>query len=151
MTWSYTPDFTTQKDRVRREIGDVVSTDQLLSDEEIAYAETIEGSDLNVAARCCQWISLAFGRKADMTEGKLSIKLHQRAEFFAAQALLLRSRAAVEGALLYVGGESVSDKEANDDDTDRVPPAFWRGMSDNPSAVLPTPESTNTGQDPSTE
>ena len=141
MTWSYNWSFTTQKDQVRREIGDVDSTDQLLSDEEIAYAGSVEGSSLAVAARCCEWLAAQFGRKADMAEGKLNIKLSQRAQAFKGKAVQLRALDAV-ASQPYVGGESISDKTATDNDTDRVPSGFWRDMLDNPTAdeVAPTVE-----------
>lgn len=138
MTWTYTPDFNTQRDRVRFEIGDTTSTDQLLSDEEIAYAGSVESTDVAAAARCCEALVGKFGRLADMREGKLDIKLSQRKRAFADKALQLRMKDAA-GACLYIGGESVSDKETTNEDTDRVPPAMFRGMLDNPNATQPTP------------
>lgn len=140
MTWTYTPDFTTQRDRIRREIGDVLQSDQILSDEEIAYAGTVEGSDITVAARCCDWAAAFFGRKADITEGKLSLKLSQRAQAYRMQAAQLRSLDSMS-ALPSIGGESITDKEAANADTDRVPPAFFRGMTDNPRAIQQSPSS----------
>lgn len=138
MAFTYTPDFTTQRDRVRREIGDVVTTDQQLSDAELAYAGTVEGSDLAVAARCCEWIAASLARKADMTEGHLSVRCSQRAVAYERKAVMLRARAATESGA-YLGGESVSDKETTNDDTDRVSPAFFRGQLDNPFATQSTP------------
>jgi len=137
MTWTYTPDFTGQRDRVRFEVGDTISTDQLLSDEEIAYAGTVEGSDLAVAAHCCEAIAAAVGRKVDMSEGKLSISLSQRRIAYEMKARLLRARDAA-GAQPYIGGESISDKQAVNEDTDRLQTAFYRGMLDNPNADQPS-------------
>lgn len=148
MTWTYTPDFATQRDRVRFEIGDTTSTDQLLSDEEIAYAGSVEGSDLCAAARCCEALAGKYGRLADMREGKLDIKLSQRKKAFLDKADQLRMQDA-KGAGIYVGGESISDKEATNEDTDRVPTAFYRGMLDNPNATQPTASNEGTSDEQS--
>ena len=143
MTWTYTPDFTVQRDRVRFLVGDTNTADQLISDEEIQYMGTIEGSDFSVAAGCCEAIAGVLGRKVDMTEGKLSIKLSQRSKGYMDRAARLRWRDATM-ALPFSGGASVSEKEANNNDTDRVPPAFWRGQLDNPEATPDTPSNSNT-------
>lgn len=138
MTWTFINDFTSQRDKVRMEIGDITNTDQLLSDEAIAYAGTVEGSDLAVAARCCEWIAAALGRKVDITEGHLSLKLSQRCASYQMKAQLLRARAATESDA-FTGGISVSDKESTNDDTDRVAPAFFRNMTDDMFAQPLTP------------
>lgn len=149
MTWTYVPDFTGQRDRVRAEIGDTISTDQLLSDEEIAYFGSVEPDDLSAAAHACEAIAGALGRKVDMQEGKLSIKLSQRRLAYEMKARRLRARAAA-GAGPYIGGESIADKENTNEDTDRVAPAFYRGMLDNPNATQPTPLNEGNG-DPQAE
>lgn len=146
MTWTYNWNFSSQKDRIRREVSDTDSTNQLLADEEIAYAGTIEGSDVAVAARCCEWLFAKFAQKADITEGKLSLKHSQRAQFFMSKAKQLRALDSV-GANPYIGGESISDKEATDEDTDRVPAGVWRYMLDNPQADEPNAESNDSQDD----
>lgn len=147
MAWTYTPDFTTQRDRVRREIGDVVSTDQQLSDAEIAYAGTVEGTDIGVAARCCEWIAGAYARKADYEEGKLKIWASQRFKAYTAKAKELRALDATAGAIPFIGGESIADKETRNEDTDRVQPAFWRGMLDEQGVQQLSPNDTDIDQD----
>lgn len=144
LTYTYAGTFTLQRDRVRVEIGDTQlspTNTLLLADEEIAYAATIEGSDVMVAARCCDFLEAKFAQKADMTEGKLSIKLSQRAEAYRKKAATLRSLATMSGALPSIGGQSITDKNTADQDTDRVPPAFWRDMLDSPQATPLTPGS----------
>lgn len=144
LTYTYTPDFTLQRDKVRLEIGDTAlsaSSTYMLADQEIAYAGTIEGSDVSVAARCCEFLESKWAIKADMSEGKLSLKYSQRAKAYHEKAKYLRALAAMTSSLPSVGGASISDKQANDQDTDRVPPAFWRGMNDSPDATPLTPGS----------
>lgn len=147
MTWTYVPDFSTQRDRVRFEIGDTTSTNQRLSDEEIAYAGTVEATDLAAAARCCESIAAALGMLADMREGKLEIKYSQRRAAYLAKAKQLRARDA-SGACPFVGGESISDKAELEADTDRVQPAFYRGQLDSPDATQPTAGNEGNGVDP---
>lgn len=148
MTWTYLPDFTKQRDRVRFEVGDTDSTDPLLQDEEIAYAASQEPDDLGAAARCCESLSKRFARLADMAEGTFNIKLSQRSKAFVDMAAALRIRQA-KVALPYVGGESISDKTAIDADTDRVAPAFFREMMDNPGAEDLTPSNASPGDEQS--
>lgn len=146
MSYTYTPDFATQRDRVRLEIGDTAFTQTgvlMLADSEIAYAGTAEGNDFGTAARCCEFLEAKFAQKADMTEGKLSIRYSQRADSYRDKAKALRALGAMTGALPSAGGISIADKTAADQDTDRVPPAFWRNMLDNPEAQPLTPGSEN--------
>lgn len=138
MTWTFENDFTTTRDQVRIECGDVVFADQQLDDKAIAYAQTVEGSILSAAARCCEWLQSFYARKADMSEGALRIALSQRAKAYLEKSKELRFRDAIT-AVPYAGGISIADKENNNNDTDRVPPAFFRGMQDNPIAMQDTP------------
>lgn len=144
MAYTYTPDFTLQRDRVRLEIGDTQfdATGKLwLQDSEITQAGTLEGDDVSVAARCCEFLESRFASRADLTEGRTHIALSQRAKAYHEKAKYLRAQAAINGALPGVGGVSISDKRTNDQDSDRVPPAFWRNMTDNPEAEPLTPGS----------
>ena len=138
MTWTFENDFTTDRDKVRIECGDVITRDQQLDDKAITYAISIEGSILSAAARCCEWLQSFYARKADMSEGALKISLSQRALAYVKKAKELRFRDSIT-AVPYSGGISIADKENYNDDTDRVPPAFFRGMEDNPIAMQDTP------------
>lgn len=150
MTWTYSPTTSAfnSRDYVRREIGDVVTTDQLLSDEEIAQAISVEGDLVLSSARCCEWLATYFARKADIVEGKLSLRLSQRSAAYKAQAERLRMYGG-SFAVPYAGGISVTDKDNVNNDSDRVPPAFWKGMSDNPNEQAFVPGDTDTN--PATE
>jgi hypothetical protein len=150
VTWTYDATSTgfsgSQVNRVRLEIGDTMSTDPLLENEEITYAGTLEGSDLSVSARCCEFIVAKFSRKADMEEGKLSIKLSQRAASYQKKADELRMRDSTTAAP-YAGGISIADKESTNADTDRVAPSFFRGMMDNEFADQPSPDDQDVDND----
>lgn len=130
MTWSYSAALATNKDKVRREIGDTVSSDPLLEDEEIEYALTAEGSSvLRAAARCCEFLAARFARETDASLGEYSESRSQKARMFAERARELRARASAVVSP-YCGGLSEAEKETAADDTDLVQPFFKRDMWD---------------------
>lgn len=140
-TYTYAGDFTLARDRARLAVGDTVLMQNayFLADEEIAQAVALGGGDLGVAACCCDFLVAKFSSKADFAEGKLSIKYSQRAEAYRKKAVDLRALAAMTGAIPSIGGESITEKNTNNQDTDRVPPGAWRGMMDNPLTQPLTP------------
>ena len=83
MTWTYSGDPSANaRDAIRFLIGDTDTTDQLLSDEEIAWVNTEASgtptatTDLYDAAyRCCLTIAAKLARQADKQIGDLSVKL----------------------------------------------------------------------------
>lgn len=131
MSWSYSGDPSTRdEDAIRFEIGDTDEDDQLLSDEEIAYAISIAGTGLAGAAYCCEVLARKFSREADFTLGPLSIKAGQRAETFGAMAKELKAKATTlsSGNGMYVGGIDPADAAK---DTGLIQPAFKVGFMDN--------------------
>lgn len=139
MTWSYSGNpSASDNDEIRFLTGDVDTTDQLVSDEEIAYAIAQEANNVKAAVRVCYAIAMKFARKADKAVGDLKINYSQQYKQYLDMADTLDSKiAAVEGAIAYAGGISVSDKDTVDADTDRVNPSFSRGMHDNPNGFDP--------------
>lgn len=142
MTWTYTstdPSGTT-RDQVRTYIGDTDTTDQLLTDEQIAFALTEGGTVSLAAAIAADWIAATFARKADKSVGDLSISYSQTAQQFSKLADRLRSESS-RISLPYFGGISQSAKDTREADTDRVKPAFTVDMLDNPDVSAGTDES----------
>ena len=135
MSWTYSGDpSSSDSDQVRFLIGDTLTADQLVSDEEIAWALT-QGSVYNAAAICSRAISATFSRMADKTVDDLSIKYSQKSNQYADLAISLESKNAHKSLGVYGGGISVADKESNELDTDRVSPSFTKGMTDESSTV----------------
>jgi hypothetical protein len=128
MTWTYSGDpATNARDSIRFLIGDTDTNDQLISDEEIAWVNNqVTGSDSStaslyeVSSRCCITIASKFAREADKRVGDLQISARQKAESYRDQAEYLKGLSAREGNVPtpYAGGISISDKIANDDDSD---------------------------------
>ena len=121
------------RDVVRTYIGDVDSSDPLLTDEQIALAISEAGNATSAAALCADWISATFARKSDKTVGDLQIRYSQRFTQYRELASMLRRGVALT-ALPYAGGISISDKATREADADRVEPAFEVDMLDNTSA-----------------
>jgi hypothetical protein len=134
MTWTYTGDPNdSARDAIRFLIGDTDSTDQLVTDEEIAWLNTeVSGSATSTthlyraSARAANAIGAKFSRLADQQIGDLSVKMSQKATAAYALAASLNELAATDSSvpIPYAGGISVSDKKARDEDTDRVMPFF---------------------------
>jgi len=137
MAWTYDPNLTDDEDKVRFYVGDVDTTDQLRSDEEITAILALEGTVLEAAAAVAESLAAQYARKSDKETGELRIWLSNRYEQFRDTAKYLRGRTGEEDSLTavpHVGGISVSRKETVEADTDRVDPAFYVGMRDNPRA-----------------
>lgn len=127
MAWTYSGDpQTSDKDMVRFEIGDTDSTDQLVSDEEITYALSVEPSILAAAARCCESLARKFARQIDYRLGPQYVYASQRAKAFAELAAELRARASL-GSGMYVGG---IDRQEHLKDRGLRQPAFKKGLMD---------------------
>lgn len=135
MTWSY--DVATISSsttvQVRFIIGDTDQADQLLQDEEIAFALT-EYPNINyAAARCCEAIAALFARKVTTQVGSLKVMAEKKYEHYLELAESLRKRAAISDALPHAPAVSMSDKQATENDTDRVLPAFTGTTNNNPN------------------
>lgn len=129
MTWTYTGPANSDSDAVRFLIGDTLSTDPLLSNEEVAWLLSERGGVYPAAIQACETLAAKFARMTDTVVDDVEVKASQRAKQFRELRADLQRRAALSGgALPYLGGQSISDKQAREDDTDRVPPIFGRDM-----------------------
>jgi hypothetical protein len=117
-------------------MGDTISTDQLLQDEEI-NAILVEAPDTTLAAAICsEAIAGKFSRLADTTVGKTSVSYSQKAKAYFDLGTKLRTQYKKSyKAVPYCGGISESDKQVDEDNTDRVKPKFEMDMMDNPGVV----------------
>lgn len=131
MTWTYSGDpSATNRDAVRFLIGDTDNTSQLVTDEEIAYMLTQEGSTSSAAARVCRSLAAKYARFMDQSVGDLNISYSQRFKQFSEMASKLESDASSRVGIPYAGGISQSDKDSRESDTDRVLPASKVGVHD---------------------
>ena len=134
MTWSYNlADLaTSEKDQVRLEVGDTDVNRQLLQDEEIDQFITVERNFWAAAARACEAISRLFMSRADVRLGRsMQIAYVKMAGQYTTMACKLRAKA-LGTTPPWVGGMSVSDKIAYNQDSDLVAPLFSKTMQENP-------------------
>jgi hypothetical protein len=131
VTWTYGGDPSANaRDEVRFLVGDTDTTDQLVTDEEIAYAVAQEATNRGAAARVAQALAAKFARYVDKAVGDLRNAYSKRYDQFRTLASELSMDASTQSASAYCGGIGVDDKEAVEEDTDRVEPAFSVGMHD---------------------
>jgi hypothetical protein len=127
--WSYNSDpGSSTLNAVRFEIQDTNEAAQLLQDEEIVYALTIEGVNspesstqsevLEAAAHCMEALARRFAALADRQSGTLKIGSTKRAEQYSERAKELRLRAQ-ELHAPFAGGISRSEKRAQASNPDR--------------------------------
>lgn len=141
MTWTYSGDpSNSARDAIRFLIGDTDSTDELLSDEEIAWVNTeASGSATSTdslydaAYRCCLTIASKLAREADKQIGDLSVKLSQRAQAYRDQATTLQELVAREGGVPtpYAGAITISDKDIDQENSDLYRGRFASGQFEN--------------------
>lgn len=132
MSWSYSGNpAASTLDKVRFLIGDTDSTDQQLSNEEINAALVDAGDDPYVAAIICVEALIAkFSRYVTKSVGDLSVSYGDRVKQFQSLLMSLRRRSTLQLCTPYAGGISVSDKQIDEADSDRVAPSFYMGMHD---------------------
>lgn len=142
MTWTYDPTqlADSEKDRVRLEIGDTDEGDQLLQDEEILHALSVERDFWGACARCCEQIGRVFLRKANRQLGRmLRIEYTTTARQWDEMAQRLRKKS-LGTAVPYVGGRSIQEKVDLQADTGAVQPLFSKRLDENPHADSRSPD-----------
>jgi len=130
MTWTYTDPSTSDRDAVRFLVGDTDTSDQQVTDEEIAYAISSEGSVKTAAAFVCRTIAAKYARFVDKSVGDLKLSYSQRQTAYIKLAEKFESDSSISNAAPYAGGISRADKETVETDDDRVDPRFRRGMQE---------------------
>jgi hypothetical protein len=141
MAWTYGGDPSANaRDAIRFLIGDTDTTDQLLSDEEIAWVNSeASGTSTGTTAlydaayRCCLTIASKLAREADKQIGDLSVSMSQRAKAYREQASSLKELSGREGGvpIPYAGGITISDKEIDEENSDIFRTWFSSGQFEN--------------------
>ena len=157
MTWTYSGDpATNARDSIRFLVGDTDTNDQLVSDEEIAWTNNqVTGSDTattdlyTVAYRVMLAIASKFSRLANQAIGDMRVDLSQKADNARTQAEQLRALAGRENLVPvpYAGGISVSDKDIDRANPDRVDPFFTTAQFANTTDYGAGPARADAGDD----
>lgn len=135
---SFDASLTTDRDKVRVIIGDIVTTDELIEDDMIDALLTLKGSINGAALACAENLAARFSRDRDKRVGAMSLS-GNRGKYYWDLVKQLR-RAVSLNAPPYVGGISKADKETQIANTDRVEPAFHRDQFKYPGALPPADE-----------
>lgn len=145
MSATYDPTLPTDRDLVRRLIGDVDMSNALISDEEINALLTRIGSAYLTAATLADGLAGQYAKSVSFSVEGLSISNTQKYEHFLGLAARLRSQATLADGGLgtpFVGGVSKGEMQSVDDDTDKEPNRFKVGNMDYPGVIVP-PERTS--------
>lgn len=132
MTWSFNTSLATDMDKVRLFIGDIDTTDQLLSDETILAMLVDEPHVKLCASQACLFLAAKYGRITSYTIGALTISdAAGRVSNWRALADRLRQEAnldAVTRATIKVGGTTFTQQDRMDSNDDAFPSKFRRGQ-----------------------
>lgn len=134
MTWSYTLANLTlmQHDAVRWFIGDTDTNYPQLQDEEINFALTLRGNAYGAAALSASALAAKYSRLVNMSADGVSSQNAQKATAYKTLAEEYARKEAINYAIPYAGGISISDMQTIMSNPDRVPDIFRFGMFDNP-------------------
>src|SRR5215831_9396108 len=128
MAWSYDPSQLASSElyQVRAEIQDTNVNNQMLLDEEITYAISVERNMWAAAARCSEMIGRRLLMKADVKLGRsMQVIYTKAAEQYFSQARLLRCKS-MGTVAPYVGGMTIADKQSIEQDGALVAPNFTK-------------------------
>lgn len=131
MAWTYDTSLATQRDTVRLLVGDTISTDPQMSDEELDALLLVHGSVKATAINVALALAAKYARFADKWVGDLKILASQKSRAYYELAKQLGSSRGFSGGVPSAGGIYTSDKEATEGDEGLVKPHFRRGFMDN--------------------
>jgi hypothetical protein len=137
---TYPPATLGQLMQVRFLVQDTKYTRQLLQDDEIYWMITQEANVFMAAAACCDSLVASAGniKSKKISEFFISYDI----VFYTKLAGMLRARGAGH-QVPYAGGISISDKEAQQANSDWVSPTIGIGLDNHPNAPQPTLNPTN--------
>lgn len=134
MTWTYdiATLSTTPLFQLRWLIGDILSKDPQMQDEELTWAMGQRTNIYGAAADACRSLSARLSREADNSQGPLHTNYSARSRSYAARAGQYEVMAMARSAgLPYSGQISQADYNLMIADPDRMGPQFNIGMQDN--------------------
>jgi hypothetical protein len=130
--WSYSGDpSTSTRDQVRFLIGDTEESRKKLGDAEIDWMLTQYTNVYRAASMCCYAIAAMFSDQATYSVGGYSESANLKSREYKARARDLE-RQSLAAASPVVTGQSVTDKQTDESDTDVVQPAIKRDMMTHP-------------------
>ena len=149
--WSYDASLSTDKDKIRFLTGLNDTSNQRVSDEEIAGALSIADSNIYEAgAIIASSLSGKYASSQNIKIDGFSIDYSERASHFRDLAASLRNQAKLAGGFFgsaFVGGISISEMDSVKEDDDRNPSRFSMDLDSYPgTSVAETTTETEDGQ-----
>ena len=127
MAWTYGGDpENSDRDAVRLQIGDTDTTDQQLTDAEVAYYLAENGSVIGAALGAVRAIMAKYARLVNKAVGDLRLNYSDRLDSYKSLEQQLKSKLASKHGMPVAGGISLARKQTVEEDTDRVAPAIER-------------------------
>ena len=131
MSFSYDlADLSTELNRLRLEIGDVVEDDYFLDDEEIVQIQSEHTSFFRRAAKCCELVCSKVARDIKFKIGHFSEDPDLIYDRYKALGKKFGTLASISHP--WMRSIYVADKEAVEDDTSFVKPVFKKGLHNVP-------------------
>lgn len=126
MSWSYNPALATDKDKVRFLVDDTDTLDQLLTDEEINFALSQWGNIYRAGGALCETLALKFAKQIGILDTRgVNWDPAKQADKYRDLAKTIKAMASeTGGGGVFAGGQTISGKQTQTDDSDRVQPAF---------------------------
>lgn len=120
MAFTYTDGGTSNRNRVRLEIGDTDAATAMFTDAEIDDLLSQEGDNmLKAAARACEVLAARYSRRVDFTADGATIRAAQYAEAWRRAGVELRRRAEGTATVTTKRVDGYSD-DVETDDVDTV-------------------------------
>jgi hypothetical protein len=119
MSWSYSDNLSTDRDKLRFRIGDVDSTDPLLTNELLDSLLATRGDPTLAAINAVEGILAKFAREVDRSALGLGGARSQKSQFYRELLKELRAEAARGSTGVFFGGASIAAKEALLSDSDK--------------------------------
>jgi hypothetical protein len=137
MTFTYGFGIDTDLNKTRLLIRDTNSTNVMFEDEELNQFLGMAANPFGAAGLAARTMQAVNSGKADKTVGELSIKYSGVATAWGKLADELDTKGKTKGSpQLFAGGISASNKLTQEQDSDRVDPAFYRDIFDFPGTVI---------------
>ena len=128
--------------KIRLLVGDTISTEQQLQDEEIYFVLAAQPVVTYAAADCAELLSSKYARQVNTVNSALSVFAAARHKHYLDMAKRLRANgpgetpggesAGATVATMFAGGISISANETMANDSDAVLPQFKVGEDDFP-------------------
>lgn len=144
-TWTYSGDpAISPKDAVRFLVNDIDPAEKQISDEGIAYLLSQYGSPRLAAIAAAERLHMIYAQAASIVkEGDLMIDMKVRADAMSSLISLMKSDDTSAVPMPSAGGISIAQKQAVEQDTDRVQPLARMGQDDYPGTQYPIDPTTD--------